>query len=222
MRYLTRFFLGYHVSEIQSGASFTHTSRFGGILRISEAPWAPVGSTGCPWQWGAAVPAAPLPLRWGDRFFCFFSRWWPRLARGEDASPGWSSRQQPPDLKEWVSRLRVSGTRGHCHGGFLGRAPRRQGDGTKGWLQGTIVGRLVTVPSSGQADRAPCVCTCSGWALRPGFPGPWLLVRTPPNSPLNPLLPAAYLATWPEHPSQALVSISHPGQLPLEAGLRPG
>lgn len=79
------------------------------------------------------------------------------------------------------------------------------------------------MPGSGQADRAPCVCVCSGWALQPHFPCPWPFVCTPPHSLLNPLLPAAYLATWLGHPYQVLVSISHlaRGKLPLEAGLRP-
>ena len=74
------------------------------------------------------------------------------------------------------------------------------------------MGRLVTVPGSGRADRAPCVCACSGWALQPGLSCPWPFVCTLPHSLLNPLLPAAYLATWPGQRSQALVSISHPGQ----------
>ena len=74
------------------------------------------------------------------------------------------------------------------------------------------MGRLVTVPGSGQADRAPRVCACPGWALQPALPCPWPFVCALPHSPLIPLLPAAHLATWAGQRSQALVSVSHPGQ----------
>lgn len=108
--------------------------------------------------------------------------------------------------------------RGDGRRGFFALLPDARGTGTKGRLQGTIVGRLVTVPGSGQADRAPCVCAWSGWALQPHFPC-WLLLPAcgllsgpPPHWPINPLLPTAYLALWLGHPCRALVCISHAGE----------
>lgn len=104
----------------------------------------------------------------------------------------------------------------------LGPRSQTPGGRYKGLASGYNSG-AVSHSAQQRAGRQSSLCLhLFGLGPAARFPGPWLLVRTPPHSPLNPLLPAAYLATWPEHPSQALVSISHPGQLPLEAGLRPG
>lgn len=91
---------------------------------------------------------------------------------------------------------------GNCCSGLFTMLPDARGTGTKGWLQGTIAGRLVTAPGSGQADRAPCVCAWPGWALQPDFPcrlpiPARLFVWTPPHWPINPLLPTTYLAPLP-------------------------
>lgn len=51
--------------------------------------------------------------------------------------------------------LQVSRTRGDCSKGFFDHAPRHQGDSTKGWLQGTIVERLVTVRAAGRQTELP-------------------------------------------------------------------
>lgn len=101
-------------------------------------------------------------------FFCLF-------LMGGPSWPGSRGRVRPPASPR-AERMGIRAASFQDEGGLLerfssaGRAPRRQGDGTKGRLQGTIVGRLVTVPGSGQAHRAPCVCAWLGWALQPGFP----------------------------------------------------
>lgn len=109
-------------------------------------------------------------------------------------------------------------------------ASRCQGDGTKGWLQGTIVGRLVTVRAAGrQADRAPCVWAWLGWALQSQFPcrlpipacgllsGPLPTARLTPCCPLPTWLPSWGTLTRFWFPSAMLAR----GKLLLEAGLRP-
>ena len=126
-------------------------------------------------------------------FFFFFFLLVALLGQGQTRS--WCLVRPPasPRAASFQDEGRTAGK------GFFGHAPRRRGDGTKGWLQGTIVGRLVTVPGSGQAHRAPCVCAWPGWALQPGFPS-LPFVCTPPYSPINPLLPVGYLAAWLGHP----------------------
>lgn len=87
-------------------------------------------------------------------FFC----WRVPSARGKDASTRESGPPAAPGTeRRGVEAARFRDERRLPPQRVLPRAPRRQGDGTKGWLQGTIVGRLVTVLGSGQADRAPCV-----------------------------------------------------------------
>lgn len=69
--------------------------------------------------------------------------------------------------------------------------------GTKGWLQGTIVGRLVTVRAAARQTERPVSAGRLGPAARfpSGFSSPVRpFVCTPPHWPINPLLPTAYLA----------------------------
>lgn len=88
-----------------------------------------------------------------------------------------------------VEAASVQGKGGCCRGFFAG-LPDARGTGTKGWLQGTMVGRLVTVrrrpgtQSSLCLRRGPSGCSsrAAAFCLRP------------PRWPINPLLPTAYLA----------------------------
>lgn len=154
----------------------THTSQFH-RLHISKAWW-PRGSWRETTVLGTAGLAGPhSPPELGDCFFCppFFFCWWPFGGQGKGCFP-W--RIWPPAALG-AERMGVEAGSFQDEGGLLQRVlcllPDARGTGTKGWLQGTIVGRLVTVPGSGRADRAPCVCAWPGWALQPLFPC-WLLI----------------------------------------------
>lgn len=115
---------------------------------------------------------------------------------------------------------------GRTAGGFFGHAPSRRGDGTKGWLQGTIVGRLVTVPGSRQAhtelpvsapgQAGPCSPFSPLCLLFAPLPTP----RLTPCSPLPTWLPGWGILTKLWFPADPLPHQAR-GRLLLEAELRP-
>lgn len=149
---------------------------------------------------GLAGPHAPSPQSWGDWFFCFFFCGWPFLPRVKDACSGESGPQHPLELKEWVLGLQASRMRGDCWKGFLRPCSQTPGGRYKGlasehnsgavshsagqWA-GTQSSLCLRLARLGPAARFPLLVSqlC-----------PWPFVRTPPDSPINPLYP---LPTWP-------------------------
>ena len=106
-----------------------------------------------------------------------------------------------------MSRLQVSRTR---------KVPRPRSQTPGGWHKGLASGHnsgAVSHSAGQRAGRQSSLCLrLSGLGPAARSPLPWPFVCALPHSPLNPLLPAAHLATWAGQRSQALVSSSHPGQ----------
>lgn len=135
-------------------------------------------------------------------FFCG----WPFLARVKDACSGESGPQHPLELKEWVLGLQASRMRGDCWKGFLRPCSQTPGGRYKGLASGYNSG-AVSHSAGQRAGTQSSLClrlARLGPAAR--FPllvsqlCPWPFVCTPPDSPINPLLPVAYLAAQLGHP----------------------
>lgn len=155
--------------------------------------------------WFSRSPCPPHP-RVGETGFSasFFA-----------GGPSWSgsrtlavASQAPsiPELKEWVSGLQASRMRGDCWKGFLRPCSQTPGGRYKGLASGYNSG-AVSHSAGQRAATQSSLCLClAGLGPAARFPllvshlCPWPFVCTPPYSPINPLLPVAYLAARLGHP----------------------
>lgn len=160
------------------------------------------------WCWGGrlrtGLQVQPSPS-WEPAFSAFFFFFVLVALRGQGRGcPPW--RVPPSAERVGVEAASLQGEGGCCRGLFAG-LPDARGTGTKGWLQGTMVGRLVTVRRRPGTQSSLCLRP-AGQALPPR---PRAFCLHPPRWPVNPLLPKAYLARGLGHPSGAPAPRGHAG-----------
>lgn len=119
--------------------------------------------------------------------------------------PPWCVPRLPSAERVGVEAASVQGKGGCCRGFFAG-LPDARGTGTKGWLQGTMVGRLVTVRRRPGTQSSLCLRPAPAAAPRGLRP----FVCALPAGPLTPCCPRP---TWPAGwaPFRGSVPLGHAG-----------